>query len=180
MQVCSASATSTYCDRAQHEGSWRTDGFQGPWENLKAHSRSPSRMPSWNDSDLQSFPSLLKGAWTKVPVHPQRLWKPSSIQDVVVDLHRASFSGAILQGQHARRSPPTRDQSAHVFTILLLLLLLLLLLFFFFFFFSVSPFLIAVYFNLESILHMCHRRHWEVSNSIPSLELDQAGRKGEG
>ncbi|KAI4581172.1 hypothetical protein MJG53_010714 [Ovis ammon polii x Ovis aries] len=25
----------------------------------------------------------------------------------------------------------------------------------------VSPFLIAVYFNLESILHMCRRRHWE-------------------
>ena len=50
----------------------------------------------------------------------------------------------------------------------------------FFFFFSAWPLLfIPVYLNLQSIKEMYHRRYWEVSNLIPSLKLDQAGRKGE-
>ncbi|XP_052508166.1 fatty acid desaturase 2-like protein FADS2B [Budorcas taxicolor] len=39
--------------------------------------------------------------------------------------------------------------------------------------------LMPVYFNMDSIQVMYRRRHWEVSNSIVSLELDQAGIKGE-
>lgn len=60
--------------------------------------------------------------------------------------------------------------SAHLFTIFLFVCL----------FVSVgAALLMPVYLNLDSIRAMYRRGYWEVSNSIVSLELDQAGRKGE-
>lgn len=64
-------------------------------------------------------------------------------------------SGAILQGQYVRRSNPQASTgiiSAHLFTILLL-------------FSAGATLLMPVYFNMDSIQVMYHRRYWEVSNS---------------
>ena len=144
---------------------------------MKAHSRSPSRMPSSRitqifKASIVSLRELEPKSWftlrdSKSPA-ASRMWLWMST------LHPS-------QGQYSRGSmlgdqlplASTGIISAHLFTIFLIF-------FSFFFFFSAwVPFLVPVYFNLDSILAMYRRRDWEVSNSIPLLELDQAGRKGE-
>ena len=113
--ACSVSATSTYCDRAQRKVSWRIEGFQGPWENLKAHSRIPARMPSSGMTQIFK-PSLVslrefepKSRFTlrdsKSP-GASRMWLWIST------LHPSQ--GQYSRGSMLRRSTPTSLHRNHI------------------------------------------------------------------
>ena len=142
---------------------------------MKAHSRSPCGMPSSGMTQifkpsLVSLRELEPKSWftlrdSKSPA-ASRMWLWIST------LHPSQ--GQYSRGSMLRRSTPTSFHRNHICSFVHHLLV------FCFVLFSVgAALLLPVYFNLDSIRVMYCRRYWEVSNSIVSLELDRAGRKGE-
>lgn len=72
-----------------------------PW-TLRKHESSEQKL-FWNasiknDSNFQSFLSLLKGTWTKFLFQPQKLKEPHGVQGMAVDLHFASLLRGNIPG----------------------------------------------------------------------------------